>query len=188
MCHGIPCYTLDGDNIRQGLNKNLGFSPEDREENIRRIAEVAKLFADAGLVCIASFISPYSRVRECRSCIAGNVNTFSSMCLNLSFLQVCFVPYMKLNNLNNLNNLSEFGAFLLVGYQTSPFVRVRSVKRIMAYRTQSYKPNIVHCYLLLQHTVCSMFNLCSRLFFSQRSKLLQISLNRLCRVQCFMKS
>uniref|UniRef100_A0A8C2FB10 3'-phosphoadenosine 5'-phosphosulfate synthase 1 n=2 Tax=Cyprinus carpio TaxID=7962 RepID=A0A8C2FB10_CYPCA len=59
VCHGIPCYTLDGDNIRQGLNKNLGFSPEDREENIRRITEVAKLFADAGLVCIASFISPY---------------------------------------------------------------------------------------------------------------------------------
>ncbi|KAK2817142.1 hypothetical protein Q5P01_025333 [Channa striata] len=63
VCHGIPCYTLDGDNIRQGLNKNLGFSPEDREENIRRIAEVARLFADAGLVCIASFISPYSRDR-----------------------------------------------------------------------------------------------------------------------------
>lgn len=62
VCHGIPCYTLDGDNIRQGLNKNLGFSPEDREENIRRIAEVARLFADAGLVCIASFISPYGRV------------------------------------------------------------------------------------------------------------------------------
>lgn len=65
VCHGIPCYTLDGDNIRQGLNKNLGFSPEDREENIRRIAEVARLFADAGLVCIASFISPYSRVSDC---------------------------------------------------------------------------------------------------------------------------
>ncbi|XP_071373376.1 bifunctional 3'-phosphoadenosine 5'-phosphosulfate synthase 1 isoform X2 [Centroberyx affinis] len=63
VCHGIPCYTLDGDNIRQGLNKNLGFSPEDREENIRRIAEVARLFADAGLVCLASFISPYSRDR-----------------------------------------------------------------------------------------------------------------------------
>uniref|UniRef100_A0A8C5FKY3 sulfate adenylyltransferase n=1 Tax=Gadus morhua TaxID=8049 RepID=A0A8C5FKY3_GADMO len=62
VCHGIPCYTLDGDNIRQGLNRNLGFSPGDREENIRRIAEVARLFADAGLVCIASFISPYGRV------------------------------------------------------------------------------------------------------------------------------
>lgn len=69
VCHGIPCYTMDGDNIRQGLNKNLGFSPEDREENIRRIAEVAKLFADAGLVCIASFISPYSRVRNIQSCV-----------------------------------------------------------------------------------------------------------------------
>ncbi|KAI2668201.1 Bifunctional 3'-phosphoadenosine 5'-phosphosulfate synthase 1 [Labeo rohita] len=54
VCHGIPCYTLDGDNIRQGLNKNLGFSPEDREENIRRIAEVAKLFADAGFTGIDS--------------------------------------------------------------------------------------------------------------------------------------
>uniref|UniRef100_A0A8C8LXI1 sulfate adenylyltransferase n=1 Tax=Oncorhynchus tshawytscha TaxID=74940 RepID=A0A8C8LXI1_ONCTS len=50
--HGIPCYSLDGDNIRQGLNRNLGFTSVDREENIRRIAEVAKLFADAGLVCI----------------------------------------------------------------------------------------------------------------------------------------
>ncbi|XP_076998730.1 bifunctional 3'-phosphoadenosine 5'-phosphosulfate synthase 1 isoform X3 [Tamandua tetradactyla] len=64
VCHGIPCYTLDGDNIRQGLNKNLGFSPEDREENVRRIAEVAKLFADAGLVCITSFISPYTQDRN----------------------------------------------------------------------------------------------------------------------------
>ncbi|CAO2600080.1 Bifunctional 3'-phosphoadenosine 5'-phosphosulfate synthase 1 [Lemmus lemmus] len=64
VCHGIPCYTLDGDNIRQGLNKNLGFSPEDREENVRRIAEVAKLFADAGLVCITSFISPYTQARQ----------------------------------------------------------------------------------------------------------------------------
>ncbi|XP_010708184.1 bifunctional 3'-phosphoadenosine 5'-phosphosulfate synthase 1-like [Meleagris gallopavo] len=64
VCHGIPCYTLDGDNIRQGLNKNLGFTPEDREENVRRIAEVAKLFADAGLVCITSFISPYAQDRN----------------------------------------------------------------------------------------------------------------------------
>lgn len=62
MSHGIPCYSLDGDNIRHGLNKNLGFSADDREENIRRIAEVAKLFADAGLVCITSFISPFAKV------------------------------------------------------------------------------------------------------------------------------
>ncbi|XP_018420494.1 PREDICTED: bifunctional 3'-phosphoadenosine 5'-phosphosulfate synthase 2 isoform X2 [Nanorana parkeri] len=63
VSHAIPCYSLDGDNIRHGLNKNLGFSSEDREENIRRIAEVAKLFADAGLVCITSFISPYAKDR-----------------------------------------------------------------------------------------------------------------------------
>ncbi|XP_028585511.2 bifunctional 3'-phosphoadenosine 5'-phosphosulfate synthase 2 isoform X1 [Podarcis muralis] len=64
VSHGIPCYSLDGDNIRHGLNKNLGFSADDREENIRRIAEVARLFADAGLVCITSFISPFSKDRQ----------------------------------------------------------------------------------------------------------------------------
>lgn len=90
--HSIPSYGLDGDNIRTGqlcvsvrvhllhhlvpgtallwcvwcvhtgLNKNLSFTPEDREENIRRISEVAKLFADAGIVVLSSFISPYARV------------------------------------------------------------------------------------------------------------------------------
>ncbi len=57
-------YCLDGDNIRHGLNKNLGFSAEDRAENIRRIGEVAKLFADAGLIAVASFISPYRADRD----------------------------------------------------------------------------------------------------------------------------
>ena len=57
-------YVLDGDNIRHGLNKNLGFSAADREENIRRIGEVAKLFADAGLITMTSFISPYRKDRE----------------------------------------------------------------------------------------------------------------------------
>ena len=55
---------LDGDNVRKGLNANLGFSPEDRAENIRRVGEVAALFADAGIICIASFISPYRADRE----------------------------------------------------------------------------------------------------------------------------
>ncbi len=59
---GIPAYGLDGDNIRHGLNKNLGFSSEEREENIRRVGEVAKLFADAGIVCLTSFISPFAKV------------------------------------------------------------------------------------------------------------------------------
>src|SRR2546423_15602072 len=57
-------YRLDGDNIRHGLNSNLGFSAEDRTENIRRIGEVAKLFTDAGVITIASFISPYRRDRD----------------------------------------------------------------------------------------------------------------------------
>ena len=60
---GCNVYLLDGDNVRHGLNKNLGFSPEDREENIRRIGEVAKLFADSGFFAIASFVSPYSKDR-----------------------------------------------------------------------------------------------------------------------------
>lgn len=60
---GYACYTLDGDNIRHGLNSNLGFSPEDRAENIRRVGEVAALFADAGLICITAFISPYRHDR-----------------------------------------------------------------------------------------------------------------------------
>jgi 3'-phosphoadenosine 5'-phosphosulfate synthase len=64
VSQGIPSYSLDGDNVRHGLNKNLGFTPEDREENIRRIAEVAKLFADGGIVCLTSFISPYKKDRE----------------------------------------------------------------------------------------------------------------------------
>ncbi|MBS0000034.1 MAG: adenylyl-sulfate kinase [Cyclobacteriaceae bacterium] len=61
---GHISYVLDGDNIRHGLNKNLGFSPEDREENIRRIGEVSKLFADAGVIAMTAFISPYRADRD----------------------------------------------------------------------------------------------------------------------------
>ena len=61
---GRHAYRLDGDNIRHGLNKNLGFSAEDRAENIRRIGEVSKLFAEAGILTIASFISPYKADRD----------------------------------------------------------------------------------------------------------------------------
>nr|XP_018900987.1 PREDICTED: bifunctional 3'-phosphoadenosine 5'-phosphosulfate synthase 1 isoform X2 [Bemisia tabaci] len=64
VSRGIPAYGLDGDNIRTGLNKNLGFSPEDREENIRRVAEVAKLFADSGVITLCSFVSPFAADRE----------------------------------------------------------------------------------------------------------------------------
>ncbi|XP_012262078.2 bifunctional 3'-phosphoadenosine 5'-phosphosulfate synthase isoform X1 [Athalia rosae] len=64
VSHGIPAYGLDGDNVRTGLNKNLGFSKEDREENIRRVAEVAKLFADSGVISLCSFVSPFEEDRQ----------------------------------------------------------------------------------------------------------------------------
>ena len=64
LSRGKHAYRLDGDNIRMGLNKNLGFSAEDRAENIRRIGEVTKLFADSGMISISSFISPYKVDRD----------------------------------------------------------------------------------------------------------------------------
>ena len=68
---GLLCRILDGDNIRSGINNNLGFSPEDRVENIRRIAEVGKLFVDTGIITIAAFISPNNELREMASRIIG---------------------------------------------------------------------------------------------------------------------
>jgi adenylylsulfate kinase len=67
---GRLAYRLDGDNVRHGLNRNLGFSAADRAENIRRIGEVAKLFTDAGVIVIASFISPY---RDDRAAVRANL-------------------------------------------------------------------------------------------------------------------
>jgi adenylylsulfate kinase len=71
---GCRTYVLDGDNIRHGLNKNLGFSPADREENIRRIGEVASLFTQAGVVALTAFISPYRVDRDKAREIAGEGN------------------------------------------------------------------------------------------------------------------
>src|SRR5512144_1533567 len=68
---GVRTYILDGDNIRHGLNKNLGFSPADRAENIRRIGEVAKLFTDAGAVTITAFVSPYRSDRAAVRALLG---------------------------------------------------------------------------------------------------------------------
>src|SRR5438105_10860563 len=64
IARGKLAYRLDGDNVRHGLNKNLAFSAEDRAENIRRIGEVAKLFTDAGVIVLASFVSPYRKDRD----------------------------------------------------------------------------------------------------------------------------
>ena len=68
---GLLCRILDGDNIRTGINNNLGFSESDRIENIRRIAEVSKLFVDTGIITIAAFISPNNDIRKMASAIIG---------------------------------------------------------------------------------------------------------------------
>lgn len=71
---GHACFVLDGDNVRHGLNRDLGFSTQDRKENIRRIAEVAKLMNSAGLIVIASFISPYQEDRQAARDVIGSAN------------------------------------------------------------------------------------------------------------------
>lgn len=68
---GLLCRVLDGDNIRSGINNNLGFSPEDRKENIRRIAEIGRLFVDTGIITIAAFISPTNELRQMAAEIIG---------------------------------------------------------------------------------------------------------------------
>ncbi len=84
---GVASYVLDGDNVRHGLNYNLGFSMEDRKENVRRVAEVAKLMNDAGLVVITSFISPLKTDREIAKLIIGE-NKFREIYVSTP-LEVC---------------------------------------------------------------------------------------------------
>ena len=83
---GIKTYTLDGDNIRKGLNKDLNFSPEDRAENIRRIAEIANLMIDAGLVVLAAFVSPYKKDRDNIKSIIKGIN-FVEIYVNTSLVE-----------------------------------------------------------------------------------------------------
>ncbi len=80
---GISTPSLDGDNIRQGINKDLSFAPEDRTENIRRIAEIGHLMVDAGLVTLAAFVSPYIKDRENIKAIVGDEN-FIEIYINTS--------------------------------------------------------------------------------------------------------
>jgi adenylyl-sulfate kinase len=68
---GRPCYVLDGDSVRAGINRDLGFGPQDRRENIRRVAEIARLMNDAGLIVITAFISPYRADRQMARDIIG---------------------------------------------------------------------------------------------------------------------
>ena len=81
---GVLTKLLDGDNLRTGLNKNLGFSEQDREENIRRVAETAKLFIDSGVVTICSFVSPTIEIRKMAADIIGR-NDFLEVMVEASF-------------------------------------------------------------------------------------------------------
>ncbi|HKY64423.1 MAG TPA: adenylyl-sulfate kinase [bacterium] len=78
--NGVNAYVLDGDNIRHGLNSNLGFSPDDRKENIRRIGEVAKLFCEANVVTLTAFISPYKADRDLARKVAPAGQFFEVFC------------------------------------------------------------------------------------------------------------
>ncbi|CAN7051999.1 unnamed protein product [Brassica oleracea var. botrytis] len=93
---GKLSYILDGDNLRHGLNKDLGFKAEDRVENIRRVGEVAKLFADAGLICIASLISPYRKDRDaCREMMQGS--SFIEASHDFSSFKKKHIVYMNMS-------------------------------------------------------------------------------------------
>lgn len=83
---GISTYILDGDNIRRGINKNLGFSKEDRSENIRRIAEISNLFVDAGIVVLGAFVSPYKEDRNFLMNTVGKEN-FVEVFVNTSLAE-----------------------------------------------------------------------------------------------------
>lgn len=84
---GVASYVLDGDNVRMGLNRDLGFSAEDRSENVRRVGEVSRLFQDAGLVVLAAFISPYRTDREAVRALHPE-GTFSEVFID-SPVEVC---------------------------------------------------------------------------------------------------
>lgn len=81
--NGVKTFVLDGDNVRKGINRDLTFSPEDRKENIRRIAEIANLMIDAGIVVLAAFVSPYKKDRESIRSIVKDVN-FVEIFINTS--------------------------------------------------------------------------------------------------------
>ena len=84
---GLSTYILDGDNVRQGINKDLSFAPKDRSENIRRIAEISNLMLDAGVITLAAFVSPYKKDREVVKQIVGP-DKFIEIYVNTS-LEVC---------------------------------------------------------------------------------------------------
>ncbi|CAL5363925.1 unnamed protein product [Camellia sinensis] len=99
---GKLTYILDGDNVRHGLNRDLGFKPEDRAENIRRMGEVARLFADAGVICIASLISPYKKDRDACRALLPEGEFIEYWCL-----WMCLSMYVKQGTLKACISLHE---------------------------------------------------------------------------------
>jgi adenylylsulfate kinase len=145
---GIKTYTLDGDNIRKGINKDLTFSPQGRTENIRRIAEVANLMIDAGLVVLAAFVSPYKKDRENIKNIVKDVN-FVEIFINAS-VEVCerrdVKGLYKKARAGKIKNMTGISA----PYETpqNPDIEINTeeesveeaVKRIMDYITPKLDP------------------------------------------------
>ncbi len=109
---GVKTYSLDGDNVRKGINKDLTFSPDDRSENIRRIAELSSLMVDAGLVTLAAFVSPYKKDRLNVKRIVKDVN-FVEVFVNTS-LELCekrdvkgLYKKARLGEIKNMTGISD---------------------------------------------------------------------------------
>ena len=138
---GLLCRILDGDNIRSGINKGLGFTAEDRRENIRRIAEVAKLFVDTGIITIAAFISPSNELRRMASDIIG-AEDFKEVYISTP-LEVCEARDVKglyakarrgeIKNFTGISAPFETPEHPALSIDTSKVSLEDSVKQILAF-------------------------------------------------------
>ncbi len=138
---GLLCRILDGDNIRSGINKGLGFTAEDRKENIRRIAEVAKLFVDTGIITIAAFISPSNELRRMASDIIG-AEDFKEVYISTP-LEVCEARDVKglyakarrgeIKNFTGISAPFEAPEHPALSIDTSKVSLEDSVKQILAF-------------------------------------------------------
>jgi len=138
---GYLSYALDGDNIRHGLNKNLGFSAEEREENIRRIGEVAKLFADGGVITLTSFISPYRRDRD----LARKIHNDAGLCFVEVFvdtpIEICEIRDPK--GLYKKARMGEITGFTGINDPYEPPLNPEIV-----IKTAEYPPHIITAQIL----------------------------------------
>lgn len=138
---GIKTYTLDGDNIRKKINKDLTFTPEDRTENIRRIAEISALMIDAGMVVLAAFVSPYKKDRENIKSIVKDVN-FVEIFINTS-VEECERRDVKglykkarageIKNMTGISSPYEVPVDAEIEIKTEEETIEQSVKRILDY-------------------------------------------------------